>query len=91
MSQTPAWVLSLRKSNRVLLDNDRVYASLEVIKAQYNRYDQDGKIRLPHFERFNEEQTNTYWADIFSSDEDTDMFISEVKRKYQPIKILSTR
>ena len=84
MSQAPAWVLSLRKSNRVLKDNDHVYASLEVIKAQYNRYDQDGKIRLPHFRRFNEEQTNTYWADIFSSDEDTDMFISEVKRKYQP-------
>ena len=84
MSQTPAWILSLKKSNRVLKDNDHVYASLEVIKAQYNRYDQDGKIRLPHFERFNEEQTNTYWAEVFSSDEDADMFISEVKRKYQP-------
>ena len=54
MKQAPAWVLSLRKSNRVLKDNDHVYASLEVIKAQYNRYDQDSKIRLPHFERFNE-------------------------------------
>lgn len=84
MSQEPAWILSLKKSNRVLKDNDHVYASLEVIKAQYNRYDQDGKIRLPHFERFNEEQTNTYWAEVFSSDEDADMFISEVKRKYQP-------
>ena len=84
MSQEPAWILSLKKSNRVLKDNDHVYASLEVIKAQYNRYDQDGKIRLPHFRRFNEEQTNTYWAEVFSSDEDTDMFISEVKRKYQP-------
>ena len=84
MSQEPAWILSLKKSNRVLRDNDHVYASLEVIKAQYNRYDQDGKIRLPHFRRFNEEQTNTYWAEVFSSDEDTDMFISEVKRKFQP-------
>ena len=43
MSQAPAWVIALRKSNRVLRDNDHVYATLEVIKAQYNRYDQDGK------------------------------------------------
>ena len=84
MSQAPAWVIALRKSNRVLRDNDHVYATLEVIKAQYNRYDQDGKIRLPHYRDFNDEQTNTYWADIFSSDEDTDMFISEVKRQFQP-------
>ena len=84
MSQAPAWVIALRKSNRVLRDNDHVYATLEVVKAQYNRYNKNSKIRLPHYKDFNEEQINSYWADVFSSDEDTNMFISEVKRDFEP-------